>query len=83
MFYKIKQKSAEEFLHIYITDTLKCISKNTATFKGSSYMDKRYYDFIKPQDTKQEDKPQKTQDEVIAEITARMGLKLAKQQKGV
>lgn len=68
-------ESKEEFLHVYITDALKFISKNTSIDNGGSYIEKRFYDFIKPTEKSQE--PEKTGEEIIAETIARMGLKKA------
>lgn len=69
--YKADQKS--EAYRIYVTDALRVMTENTATFEGSSYIKKRYIDIIDP---KPEDN--RTGAEIVADVAQKAGLKIIK-----
>ncbi|MBO1680180.1 hypothetical protein [Bittarella massiliensis (ex Durand et al. 2017)] len=54
---------------MYVTDSLRTISENTARFSGGTYARQRYYDVVNPpkEDTR-------TGDEIAADIIAMAGL---------
>lgn len=56
----IKRQEDREIYEAYITDALKAIAGNTAIYGTGDYLQKRYYDMIKPQ--KEETR---TPDEVV------------------
>lgn len=60
-----------ETYRVYVSDTLRIISENTARFGGGAYTKQRYYDVINPPkvDTR-------TGDEIAADIIKRAGLKV-------
>lgn len=60
-----------ETYRVYVSDTLRIISENTARFGGGVYTKQRYYDVINPPkvDTR-------TGDEIAADIIKRAGLKV-------
>lgn len=60
-----------ETYRVYVSDTLRIISENTARFGGGAYIKQRYYDVINPPkvDTR-------TGDEIAEDIIKRAGLKV-------
>lgn len=56
---------------VYVSDTLRLISENTAKFSGGSYMKQRWFDFV-------QDKPKDTRsgNEIAAEVIKKAGLEV-------
>ena len=46
---KIEKETLDKTYRIYVTDSLKMISENTAKFAGGNALSKRYVDFITKQ----------------------------------
>lgn len=68
---RYKKRQEEKAYRIYVTDTLRCIGKNTASFRGGPYVEKRFADVLnaKPQDDR-------TCKEITADIVSRCGLEV-------
>lgn len=66
----------EKTYRVYITDTLRIISENTAKYAGGGYIEKRYIDIIDP---KPEDK--RSGSEIAADVIQKAGLTLIKTEK--
>lgn len=60
-----------ETYRVYVTDSLRTISENTARFGGGAVTKLRYYDVIHPNE-----EDTRTGDEIAADIIAGAGLKL-------
>lgn len=60
-----------EVYEVYVTDALRQITENTARFGGGKYMKVRYYDSVNPRE-----EPEKSGDEIAADIIQRAGLKM-------
>lgn len=67
----------EEIYRIYISDTLRIISENTAKFVGGNYIKKRYYDFVKEPNghTKNDNRSAK---EIINDVVNKSGIKVVR-----
>lgn len=61
-FFKLKQ---EESYRTYIAEALRILTENTAKSSGGSYLSKSFSDIYK---NPEEEKPEKTQEEIISEI---------------
>jgi len=59
---------------IFVTDSLKVLTENTAKFAGGTMVGARFYDIINKQQTETETK---SGDEIVADIVGRAGLELA------
>lgn len=70
LFEFIKWCTHDRLYRIYITDTLKMIAENTAKFAGGSVPKSRYAEIIEPKPAE----PEKSAEEIIAEVNARCGL---------
>ena len=58
---------------IYVTDTLRVLTENTARFAGGTMMNVRYIDMI----SRKKHVETKSGDEIAADFVARAGLELA------
>lgn len=56
---------------VYLTDTLKVLTENTAKFAGGSVINMRYYDMLNKQRTQ---KDERSGDEIAADIIRSAGL---------
>lgn len=65
-----RREQEDKAYRIYVTDTLRLISENTASSVGGKYITARFADVIAP--PKEEDN--RTCEEITAEIIARCGL---------
>ena len=54
----------------YVADALMAIAENTSKMYGGSYMKIRYADMLKPQE------PEKSGEEIVAEVLAKGGIKV-------
>lgn len=60
-----------ETYRVYVSDTLRIISENTARFGGGTFAKQRYYDVINPPKV-----DGRSGDEIAADIIERAGLKV-------
>lgn len=66
---RIKAEQKEFLYRVYVTDTLKAITQNTANFAGGSTMSIRYRDIIETSPNE----PQRSSEEIISSICAQLG----------
>ena len=66
---RYKHKQEEKQYRVYLTDALMAIANNTAKMFGGSTINMRYYDIIKPQDTR-------TGEEIAVSVIQKAGLTL-------
>ena len=64
---KVEQNAKDTAYRIYITDTLRMLTENTAAFAGGHYMNRRFIELIAP--AKEETR---TEDEIIEQIRRRV-----------
>lgn len=55
---------------VYVTDVLRRINENTATFCGGKYISKRYADIVRK--PKEKDKPDQSGKEIANDIISRL-----------
>lgn len=77
---KVNAKNEELKYRIYITDTLKVISENTAKLAGGSYINIRYADIINGTLPK---KDERTGDEIVEDFIAKFNLKVGGENSGL
>lgn len=61
---KYQDEQHDEIYRIYVTDTLKAITENTARFNGGNIIGKRYWDIV---DTGC-NRPQRTSEDIISSV---------------
>ena len=61
----------EEIYRVYITDTLRIISENTAKYAGGAYATKRYAEIINPPK-----ESNLTAEEIIGRVTKNAGIEV-------
>lgn len=68
---QLESATRDNVFRMYVSDCLRIITENTAKFAGGSFMKMRYSELI---DSKP--KPQKSAEEIIAEVTKNAGLEV-------
>ena len=71
---EFKREQETKAYRIYVTETLRLLTENTAKFAGGAMIKEKYYDIIN-QKPKNVDKM--TGDQIVADIVKRAGLELA------
>jgi hypothetical protein len=69
------QRQQEELAYrVYVTDTLRVLTENTAKFAGGMVIKANYYDIINKKNQQQDTR---SGEEIVADIINRAGLELA------
>lgn len=70
--YRIKEQSENELYRLYVTESLRIISENTAKIRGGGeYMTKSFDEIINPKPT-----DNRTAEEIINDITKKAGIEV-------
>ncbi len=65
----------QEIYRIYVSDTLRIITENTAKFVGGGYIKKRYIEIVEPHKNKQDNR---SAQEIIDDVVNKSGIKVVK-----
>lgn len=70
--YKMRQDSEDDFYRKYITECARILTENTAKLSVGDYIKAKYSDVVTPKPKT----PERSGDEIFADIVARAGLEV-------